>query len=351
MVNKFKIKDRVLDQKSKCFIIAEAGVNHNGNIDKAKELIEIAKSSGADAVKFQLFNAKEQISKFAYNAPYQRIGSGKKTMLEMAKGYDFPWEKHKDLADYSKKVGIIYMSSCFDVKAVDFFIDELGGDCIKVGSGEITNYPLLRYIENRGLPIILSTGMCTLKDIKGALEQLKRNHSIALLHCISSYPTKSNEVNIKAIQTLKAEFNLLTGFSDHTLTDIASIAAIAVGAKIIEKHFTIDKKLPGPDHSLSLDPEELKEFVGKIRKAEIILGDGVKNPTENEIEMRKYSRRGLVAATHINQGEILSYNNITLKRPSTGIDARELDDVVGKRIKLSVKPDEIITHEMLGRIE
>ena len=196
MIEKIKIGKNYIGENFPCFIIAEAGVNHNGSLSKAKELIEIAKNSGADAVKFQLFNATEQISKFTYNAPYQRKGSGKKTMLDMAKGYDFCWTKHKDLVDHCRKVEITYMSSCFDIKAVDFFIDELSGNCIKIGSGEITNYPLLRYIAEKGLPIILSTGMCTLQDIKEALREIKGNSSIALLHCISSYPTKSNEVNI-----------------------------------------------------------------------------------------------------------------------------------------------------------
>ena len=344
-----KIKHKLLGKESPCFIIAEAGVNHNGEIDKALELVNVANEAGADAVKFQLFDVKEQISRHAYNAPYQREGSGKKTMLEMAKSYDLPWEKHKIIADYAEKLGIIYMSSCFDKKAVDFFINKLDGDCIKVGSGEITNYPLLKYISNTGLPILLSTGMCDIDDVRGAVSHIQKNGSspIILLHCVSNYPAQTDDLNIRSMAFLQKEFDLLVGYSDHSNGSTAAISAITLGAVVIEKHFTIDKTLSGPDHAMSLDPDELKRFVNKIRETEVLLGDGIKKPTKKEMEMRQFSRRSIVSKSDIYKGEILTNENLTLKRPATGIDGRDLEKVIGKKVNQDIPFDSIIKQEMI----
>jgi len=349
MKNQFTIGNKTISENHPCFIIAEAGVNHNGEIEKGLELVKVARDAGADAVKFQLFNAQEQISKHAFNAPYQRKGSGKKTMLEMADSYDFAWENHKALADYANELGIIYMSSCFDCKAVDFFINQLGGNCIKIGSGEITNYPLLKYISKTGFPIILSTGMCDLSDVDGAINHIKLNgnSTICLLHCVSSYPAPVDEINIRSMLTLKEKFNLIVGYSDHTTNNTAAISAVALGAKIIEKHFTLDNSLFGPDHAMSLNPIDLKNYVSQIRETESIMGDGLKKPTSKEIEMQKFSRRGIVSTIDMEKGTILSKDNITLKRPATGIDARDIDKVLGKKINKSIEIDDIITNEMI----
>ncbi len=291
-----------------CFIIAEAGVNHNGELEKAIELIDIAYSAGADAVKFQLFNVEEQVSKSAENAPYQRKGSGKQSMSDMAKSYDLPWEKHKILFDHCNNLGIVYMSSCFDSRAVDFLIHDLGGECIKISSGELTNYPLLRYVAQTGKTIILSTGMSTIDDVRDAVNIIKENgeSNLVLLHCVSNYPASEVDVNLKAINTLKEEFNTTVGYSDHTKGNNAAIIALALGAKVIEKHFTINKSLPGPDHSMSLNPKELEDFVKTIRSTEIMLGDGVKKPTKSEEKMKIYARRSVVSLKNIIAGEELS---------------------------------------------
>ena len=338
-----------LVSKNKVYIIAEAGVNHNGKLEKALELIDVAYAAGANAVKFQLFNVKEQVSKGTNNAPYQRRGTGKKSMIDMAKSYDFPWEEHKILVAHCNEVGIKYMSSCFSKKAVDFFINDLGGDCIKVGSGELTNHPLLRYMSKTGKPIILSTGMSTLEDVRDAVIAIRANgiSPLILLHCVSNYPATAKEINLNAINTLASEFNVPVGYSDHSEGNNASIAAVALGAKVIEKHFTTDKSLPGPDHAISLEPKELEEFVKAIRMTEEMLGNGIKKPTEAEKKMQIYARRSVVAACDIKAGERIENFHITLKRPATGIDPRFIDKITGMRAIVDIPSDIPVTWGML----
>jgi N,N'-diacetyllegionaminate synthase len=349
MRSEILIGNRRIGKNNPCFIIAEAGVNHNGELEKALELVSIAKKSGADAVKFQLFNAAEQVSKHTVNAPYQRKGSGKQTMVEMAKSYDLPWNKHKEIADYCKNIGIMYMCSAFDPRAVDYLLTDLKGSCIKVGSGELTNYPLLQYMSETGKPIILSTGMCTLDDVTGAVDCIQSNGSspLILLHCVSNYPAEEKDINIKAMNTLEKEFQIPVGYSDHTEGDSASIAAIAMGACVIEKHFTIDKSLPGPDHAMSLEPIELEAFVNVIRKTETILGDGIKKPTLEEEDMKIYARRSVVSSKPIQKADKIDSSNITLKRPATGIDPRSIDKIIGKRVIVDIPADQPITWDMI----
>jgi len=349
MDKEIKIGEKRIGVDNPCFVIAEAGVNHNGDLKKALELVSIANKAGADAVKFQLFNVDEQVSKYAENAPYQRKGSGKKAMAKMAMSYDFPWEKHKHITEHCNKIGIMYMSSCFDPLAVDFLISKLGGSCIKVGSGELTNYPLLRCMSRTGKPILLSTGMSTLDDVRGAVAQIQSNGTspLVLMHCVSNYPAPKEEINLRAMKTLETEFNLPVGYSDHTEGNYAAIIAVALGAKVIEKHFTIDKSLPGPDHAMSLDPKELEDFVKAIRETEKILGDGIKRPTEAEKEMQIYARRSVVSSKPIQTGEKLDDNNITLKRPATGIDPRSMDKIIGKTAIVDIPADKPITFDML----
>ena len=346
-----KIKNKNLGKDHPCFIIAEAGVNHNGKLENAYKLVDIAKEAGADAVKFQLYRIEEQISKIATNAPYQRKGSGKKSMTEMAKEYDLAWEEHINIKNYCDQKKIIYMSSCFDKLAVDFFVNDLRGDCIKVGSGEITNYPLLEHMSKTGKLIILSTGMCNLEEVKIAINKigLAGESKIILLHCISSYPALEKDINLKSMQTLANVFQLPVGYSDHSINNTAAIAAIAMGACIIEKHFTIDQKLPGPDHQMSLNPDELKNLINSIRSTELLLGDGIKKPTESEEEMKIYSRRGIVSLKKIKSGEIINSNNVGLKRPATGIDAGKINEIYGKKAKIEIENDIPISWKMLEK--
>ena len=349
MNKEIKIGKKRIGADNPCFVIAEAGVNHDGDLDQAIQLVSIAQKAGSDAVKFQLFDVEEQVSQHAENAPYQRIGSGKQSMAEMAKSYDLPWEKHKDIAKHCKKLGIMYMSSCFDPRAVDFLVSDLKGSCIKVGSGELTNYPLLQHISQTGIPILLSTGMSTLKDVRDAVNQIQSNGTspLFLLHCVSNYPAPEKDINLMAMKTLKEEFNVPVGYSDHTEGNTAAIAAVTLGANVIEKHFTIDRTLPGPDHAMSLNPEELKDFVKTIRTTEEMLGDGIKKPTEAEKEMRIYTRRSVVSSKPIQTGEKLDDNNITLKRPATGIDPRSMDKIIGKTAIVDIPADKPITFDML----
>ncbi len=316
---------------NECYIIAEAGINHNAEINLAFQLARIAKDSGADAVKFQLFNVKEQISSIALNAPYQQKGSGEESMIEMAKHYDLPWDAHIEIKKYCNEIGIDYLSSCFDNDAVDFLIDKLSANSIKISSGEITNLRLLEHASKKNVPIILSTGMATINEIDKAIDTINKNFrsTLILLQCTSVYPANENDINLNAINTLKEKYKLQIGYSDHTLGTNAAVAAIALGAKVIEKHFTIDKKLPGPDHSMALEPKELSNYVDIIRKTEKMLGDGKKIPTNEEEEMKKIFRRGLISTKKINIGDIIDTKNTSIKRPVLGIDAINFDDVVG----------------------
>ncbi|MEN6349800.1 MAG: N-acetylneuraminate synthase family protein [Syntrophomonas sp.] len=347
-MREIEINGRKIGDNSPCFIIAEAGVNHNGKLELALELVEIAKAAGADAVKFQLFRPEEQVSIAARPAAYQQERSGFDNMLQMGKSYDLPWEEHRTIAAYCRKLGIIYLASCFDRLAVNFLIG-LGGEAVKVGSGEITNYPLLAYISSTGLPILLSTGASTLRDVAGAVEHINQNGSspIILLHCVSNYPADPAALNIRAMQTMARAFGALKGFSDHTSGWIAAPVAVALGACVIEKHFTLDKNLPGPDHAASLDPAGLRDFVAVIRTAEACLGDGVKHLLEEEKPIRTASRRSLVSYSHITAGSRLDEHNTTFKRPATGIDPRLWETVRGRTVKSSVPPDTPIKWEML----
>ena len=255
-MSKIRIGDRTIGDGERVFIIAEAGVNHNGSLEKALALVDVAHAAGADAVKFQLYRADEQVSRAAQTAESQRDNTGADAMLEMARSYDLPWAAHHTIARHCREVGIMYMASCFDRQAVDFLI-ELGGECIKVGSGEITNYPLLNYLsEHGGKPILLSTGMCTLADVAGAVEEIRTHVDAPLFQCTSNYPAPPATANLRAMKALAETFNVPVGFSDHTVGNAVAAAAVALGACLVEKHFTLDKTLPGPDHAMSLDPTD-----------------------------------------------------------------------------------------------
>lgn len=328
-------------------IIAEAGVNHNGDMELAKRLIEEAKSAGADYVKFQTARSPESVtSKFAQMADYQKKNVKKdESQLEMIRNLTLPLSAFSVLKGYCDEVGIKFMSTPFDRESVDVLM-KVGMDYIKVPSGEITNLPYLRKVAQQGLPVIMSTGMCELDEVKAALDILYANgltpDKVSLLHCNTEYPTPFEDVNLKAMLTLKNEFGVKVGYSDHTKGIEVPIAAVAMGAEIIEKHFTLDRTLPGPDHVASLDPHELKAMVDAIRNIEKAVGEGYKTVSSSERKNIAIARRSIVAATDIKKGDLLSEGNLTIKRPGNGVSPMRWDEVLGTCAVRDFKEDELI---------
>lgn len=328
---------------SKTLIIAEIGVNHNGDVSTAKKMIEVAKECGADIVKFQTFNTDALTSKFAKMAEYQKKNMGEeKSQKDMLKSLALSYDDFRELADYCKKVGIMFLSTPFDIGSVHF-LDSLQ-DIWKIPSGEITNYPYLVEIAKTKKKIILSTGMCTMDEVEASLKVLKNNGAadITLLHCTTDYPAPLESVNLKAMLTLKEKFGCPVGYSDHTKGIEVSVAAVAMGAEVIEKHFTLDRNMPGPDHKASLEPDELKELVNAIRNVEKAIGDGNKKPTESELLNRAVARKSIVALKAIKKGELLSEENLTTKRPGNGISPMRWNEIIGTSAKRDYEEDELI---------
>ncbi|HED6595011.1 N,N'-diacetyllegionaminate synthase [Campylobacter coli] len=332
----------------KALIIAEAGVNHNGDLNLAKKLIEVAAKSGADFVKFQSFKAELCVSKNAKKAAYQLKTTAKdESQLEMIKKLELDFNAHQLLISHAKQCGIAFLSTPFDLESIEL-LDDLGLEVFKIPSGEITNLPYLKKIAKLNKKIILSTGMSNLGEIEAALEILcqggTQRANITLLHCTTEYPAPFDEVNLKAMQTLKNAFNLDVGYSDHTKGIHISLAAVALGASVIEKHFTLDKNMPGPDHKASLEPDELQELCTKIREIESALGDGIKQASKSERKNIEIARKSLVAKRKIKKGEIFSEENLTTKRPASGISAMRYDEYLGKKASKDYEEDELI-HE------
>lgn len=327
----------------KVLIIAEIGVNHNGDINLAKKLVDVAKEAGADIAKFQTSTLDGVVSKFAEMAEYQKNNIGKVTsQKEMLKSLVLPFDAFKELAAYCKEKGIQFLSTPFDLPSIDF-LNELQ-DMWKIPSGEITNYPYLVKIAKTGKDIIMSTGMSTVDEVRDAIKVLKDNGSgnITLLHCTTDYPTPYEAVNLNAMKTLEKEFGLPVGYSDHTNGIEVSVAAVAMGAKVVEKHFTLDRNLPGPDHKASLEPDELKALVKAVRNVEKSLGSFEKKPSESEIKNIAIARKSIVAARDIKEGEILTEENITTKRPGNGVSAMRWNEVLGTRAIRGFSEDELI---------
>ena len=337
-----KIENRHIGENYPTFIIAEAGVNHNGSLELAKKLVDVAKEAGVDAVKFQTFKTEKIVSKFAPKAEYQIKNTGNnESQYEMIKKLELTEEEFIELYKYTKEKGLIFLSTPFDFESADFLEDLV--PVYKISSTDLTNLPFLEYIAKKGKPIILSTGMATLGEIEEAVNTIKKyNEDIILLHCITNYPADFEELNLRAIKTLEEAFKLPVGYSDHSLGIYAPIAAVTLGAVVIEKHFTIDKNLPGPDHKASLNPEELKEMVKAIRLTEKALGDGIKRPTFSEEKIKKVVRNILVANVDIPKGSIIKREMVTIKRPGIGIEPKYLDIVVGKMAKRDIKKDEVL---------
>lgn len=346
---KVKISNRLIGDAEPCFIIAEAGVNHNGDINLAKKLIDAAKAAGADAVKFQTFKAENVVVKDAQKAEYQKETTGVgESQYGMLKKLELTEEDFRELADHAKEKEILFLSSPFDKESVDLLY-ELDVPAFKIGSGEITNFPLLKHIAKKGKAIILSTGMATLGEVEEALNVIRSEgvEKVILLHCVSNYPARIEDVNLRAMETLKQAFKLPVGFSDHTLGITASIAAVALGACVIEKHFTLDRNLIGPDHKASLEPDELKEMVKTIRDVEKALGNGVKIPTKEEEEIKRIARRSIVAKVDIPKGTTITEDMMDAKRPGRGIEPKSIDIIVGKKAKEDIRKDEIVTWKMI----
>lgn len=334
---------------NKTIIIAEAGVNHNGDIDLAKKLIDAAAEAGVEYVKFQTFKTELLVSKNAKKTDYQikNQKSNDDSQYNMLKKLELAEDTHYELLEYCKLKNVKFLSTAFDFESIDF-LAKLGIDFFKIPSGDLTNYPYLKRIAKKQLPVVISTGMANLDEIKNALEVFKtndfykNNKNITVLHCSSEYPTPMNVVNLSAMNTIKSELNVNIGYSDHTLGIEIPIAAVAMGAKIIEKHFTLDKTLPGPDHKASLDPIELKNMVKAIRNIEQAIGNGKKIPNELEIRNKPLVRKSIIALKNIKKGEVLSENNITTKRPGTGLNPFLWDSVIGTKAIKDFLKDEII---------
>jgi N,N'-diacetyllegionaminate synthase len=331
---------------SKVLIIAEAGVNHNGDMKLAKELVDKAVCAGADIVKFQTFKAENLVTKAARMAAYQTQNTKtEESQFAMLKKLELSDAEFIELKKYSESKGIKFLSTGFDLESLEF-LKTLNMGLWKIPSGEITNLPYLEFIGKQNGPVILSTGMCTLDEIRDAVKVLldsgvsKKN--LIVLHCTTDYPTSFNDVNLNAMKAISEEFNLPIGYSDHTNGIEVSIAAVALGAVVIEKHFTLDKEMSGPDHKASLDPAELKNLVDGIRNIEKALGSKNKQPTANELENIKVARKSVVAKMDIKEGEIFSLENLTTKRPGTGISPMKIKQVYGKKAKRNFVQDEIV---------
>lgn len=328
-------------------IIAEAGVNHNGNLNLAKKMVDVADDAGADYVKFQTSIPELLLTANAEKADYQKHNTdANENQIDMIKKLMLSYDEFIELKNYCEEKKCNFLSTAFDVKSV-YFLKKIGIQLWKIPSGEVTNYPYLKAISKYHQPIIMSTGMCTIQEIREALQVLVGSgaNDITLLHCNTQYPTPFEDVNLKAMLTLEKEFQVKVGYSDHTLGIEIPIAATAMGATVIEKHFTLDRSWEGPDHKASLEPNELKQMVQSIRNIEVAMGDGIKTPTVSEIPNIAVARKSIVALTSIQKGEILSKENITTKRPGTGISPMHWNDVIGSVSTRDYQPDEQIEYE------
>ena len=328
------------------FIIAEAGVNHNGSIELAKKLIDVASDSGVDAVKFQSFKADNLATKNTQKAIYQKKTTiPKESQFDMLKKLELSIEMHKELISYCSNKKIIFLSSPFDHESIEL-LDDLGLKTFKIPSGEITNLPYLRHIGKLDKKIILSTGMSNMDEVKNALNILvnsgTKKENITVLHANTEYPTPMEDVNLRAMVNIGKELDIKFGYSDHTLGIEVDIAAVAMGANCIEKHFTLDCNMEGPDHKASLEPNELKAMVAAIRNIELALGSNIKKPSRSEIKNIKIARKSIVAKTKITKDEVLSEKNLTVKRPGEGMSPMKWDSVVGTKATKDYNEDELI---------
>lgn len=328
----------------KAFIIAEAGVNHNGSLELALKLVDAAKASGADAVKFQTFRADLLATRSAHKAAYQeRTVSKSESQFEMLQRLQLDAEAHRRILEHCRQLGMEFLSSPFDADSADL-LDSLGVKTFKIPSGEITNIPFLEHLARKGKPLILSTGMSTLGEVEAAVNVIRRTQSVplTLLQCVTEYPAPYDSVNLRAMLTLQQAFGVPVGYSDHTTGIEIAVAAVAIGAEVIEKHYTLDRSLSGPDHAASLEPDELKAMVTAIRHVEAALGDGIKAPTACELSNRGVARKSVVARHSMSKGHVLSTEDLAVKRPGTGLPPDAIGNLVGRTLHTDVEEDELI---------
>jgi N-acetylneuraminate synthase len=337
------------DPSAPCYFIAEIGVNHNGDVDLARRLIDVAADAGADAVKFQTFHAEQIATRTVRKANYQVVNDGgADTQLQMLKRLELLGDRLVACRDHCVARGIRFLSTPFGEEAADL-LESMGVDGYKVSSGDLTHLPFLRHLAAKGLPIIISTGMADLSEVEDAVNAIEEagNPALAILHCVSNYPANVAESNLRAMDTLAQAFGRAVGWSDHTEGDEISLAAVARGARIIEKHFTLDRSLPGPDHAASLEPGELAQMIARIRRVESALGDGRKRPQPSERDTAAVARRSIVSAHDIREGQAISMADVTFKRPGTGLPTRLLPLVLGRVAARDIPADTVIAIEDL----
>lgn len=338
-----------------CFVIAEIGVNHNGSVELAKKLVNAAAQAGADAAKFQTFSARKLVRPNTRTAAYQRTNAGETDQLNMLEKLELSEAAHAELASHCAAVGIEFMSTPFDEGSADLLV-RLGVQRLKIPSGELTNHPLLTHLARKNLPLILSTGMATLAEVAEAVQVIDQSRTsrqpplaeiLTLLHCTSNYPTAIEDVNLGAMGTLRDFLQLPVGYSDHTSGTLIPVAAVALGARVIEKHFTLDRQLAGPDHLASIEPKDFAAMTDQIRTIERSLGDGVKVPRESEIAVRDLVRRSIVTARNLPAGTLIGSADLSLLRPGTGLAPREMAKVIGRRTRESIPEGTLLSWDDL----
>jgi len=342
------IKNKVIGIGQPCFVIAEAGVNHNGSLQLAKRLVDVAVDAHADAVKFQTFHAEGVVTGSTGIADYARNNIGKNMkQIDMLRTYELTYKDFQTLKEYCDEKRIIFLSSPHSFDAIDFLQDLV--PAYKFGSGDLTNIPALQHAAVKNKPLLLGTGMATLTEVKQAVHAITAmgNPQLVLLHCTTSYPCSYEEVNLRAMMTMQQELDTLVGYSDHTLGILVPPLAVSLGATVIEKHFTLDKTMQGPDHTASLEPKELAEMIKQIRDVETILGSAEKKPTNSEKKNRENVRKSLVAAKNIQKGERICKEMLVIKRPGTGVSPSDFDAIIGKKTKRDISVDEVLQWDMV----
>ena len=344
-----KIENRIIGMNQPVFIIAEAGVNHNGSLDLAFELVDAAVESGADAVKFQSFKTEHIVTPQAPKSTYHIETTGsKQSWFDLLKTQELDRTAHASIIDYCRQKNILFLSTPYDEESAEM-LDEMNVPLYKVASTDLNNIPFLRFLARKKRPIIISTGMSTLEEVKISVDAIKQEgcHDIVVLQCTSNYPTPLADTNLRAMVTMANSLDVLVGYSDHTLDMINAIASVAMGAVVFEKHFTLDKNLPGPDHRMSIEPDELQELVAIIRKTELVLGSPEKTITRSEEENRIKLRKSIVARTDIPSGTRIQAKMLTCKRPGDGISPGEWDNIIGRKARADIRENEMISHSKL----
>lgn len=349
---KFTVGNFDFTKKDTTVVIAEVGVNHNGNMETAKEMIKVAKKAGVDIIKFQAFKSEKEISKFAAKAPYQKkTRTSGNNQLEMCKALELSEESLRRVKKYCDKINMPFLCAAFDYDSLDFIVDDLKLSTVKIASSEVTNIPFLKYIGSKKKSVVFSTGASTISEVGMAIESLKRAGcpEMILLHCVSNYPAPTNQINLRAMQTMSNTFKLPVGFSDHTRGIETAIAAASLGAVAIEKHFTLDRTMPGPDHQASIEPDELALMVKGIKIANHSLGNGIKEPAACELETLPLIRRSIVASRNLHKGTKITPSMLEIKRPLGGIDPADLDKIIGLVLINDVVTDAPITWQDLRK--